>query len=254
MKNDILLFDFDGVYQKQDFYKKNEHEWVFKNRLTGSNAYCDQIASHNIRKKLKNIYLPNISFIGSGNYHYISLFLTEKLTQNFTLVLFDNHSDMQKTVFEDLLSCGSWLRCAFENEKYLKQIVLVGTSRISLKTLDARFKEKVTVFPNDIIFKQNSWYTELRDVIKYPVYISVDKDVFCEDVAKTNWDQGQMHMYEFVKAVEYIIIKHKIIGMDVCGEYLTNYTNPIDFNEANSINNSTNEKILTLNHEIIEVE
>lgn len=251
MKNNILLFDFDCIYKSQDFYKKDKYSYIYQNHLEGTDAYCDTIASTDIRKHIQNIALPAISFIGSGNYHYISMFLTEKIEEDFTLILFDNHTDMQKPIFDDLLSCGNWLRCAFESEKHLKQIILVGQSRISTKALDDRFKKKILAFPNDIITKRDDWYTDLANTIKYPVYISVDKDVFCNDVARTNWDQGNMDMYEFMKAVEYITENHKLIGMDVCGEFKNNINNISDFNKASKINNDANKNILDIRKKII---
>lgn len=251
MKDNIILFDFDGVYKTQDFYEDYNHKWLNMQKIKGTNAYCDISAQNVMRDKLKNISLPELSFIGSGNYHYISLFLTEKIVEDFALVVFDNHSDMQKPIFDELLSCGSWVRTAYKNEIHLKQIVLVGTNESTLQSIDKFFKDKLTILPYSLIYNDANWHNRLREIINYPVYISVDKDVFSEDIVKTNWDQGRMNMQEFLTAFEEISSHHKVIGMDVCGEYSTVYTEPSKFLEASRRNNHINRKLLELGSKII---
>ena len=53
---------------------------------------------------------------------------------------------------------------------------------------------------------------------KYPVYISIDKDVLNERVVDTCWDQGIMDFDELKKILHKIISSYRIIGLDICGE------------------------------------
>ena len=38
----------------------------------------------------------------------------------------DSHSDMMQPMFDDILSCGSWILNSLENNKYLKKVILIG--------------------------------------------------------------------------------------------------------------------------------
>lgn len=251
MREKIVLFDFDGVYKTQNFYENQNCRWICLEKMRGTNAYCDKYAQDKIREKLSNVKLPEISFIGSGNYHYMSLFLIEKIKEDFTLIVFDNHSDSQKPIFDELLSCGSWIRSAYKNETHLKQIVLVGTNETSLRVMDNKIRSKITVIPYSTIITDKNWCYKLKEIINYPVYISIDKDVFSEEIVRTNWDQGNMDIAEFLNAFNIITNNHKVIGMDVCGEYAVNYTDLLTFNRANKKNNKINKKLLELGSKVI---
>lgn len=195
---------------------------------------------------------PKLTFIGSGNYHYVSLFLTERIQEDFTLVLFDNHSDAKVPMFEELLSCGGWVRNAILKEPHLKQIILVGINEHSISTIDKDLRDDIMTFPYGIICEKDDWHISLSKAIKHPVYISVDKDVFSKKFAVTNWDQGQMTMNDFLKAFEAIANASKIIGMDVCGEYSVDYRMPNLFEKANLKNNVINKELMNLGNEVIE--
>lgn len=251
MENKILLFDFDGIYKTQDFYQGHNCRWIDTQKLIGTNSYCDIYAQKNLQERLKDIQLSKLSFLGSGNYHYISLFLTQKIQEDYALILFDNHSDMQKPVFDELLSCGGWLRTALLKQKRLKQVAIVGTSEHSLHMIDKSLKEKVILYPYNKIEKTPNWHLDLSKKIRYPVYISVDKDVFCKKVAETNWNHGEMEPEEFLNAFETIANTHTVIGMDVCGEYSMAYREPFAFEKANRKNNRANQKLLQLCQQII---
>ena len=48
------------------------------------------------------------------------------MKHDFILVVFDHHSDMMQPMFDDILSCGSWILNSLENNKYLKKVILIG--------------------------------------------------------------------------------------------------------------------------------
>ena len=78
-----------------------------------------------IKKRICTCPVNGIHFIDSGNFHYVSEFYLERLTEEFVLVVFDHHSDMLKPLFGDILSCGSWILNAMEHNKYLKKVILI---------------------------------------------------------------------------------------------------------------------------------
>lgn len=49
-----------------------------------------------------------------------------------------------------------------------------------------------------------------------PVYLSIDKDVLSAEVARTNWDQGQLLETDLVRGID--SLAGRIIGSDITGE------------------------------------
>ncbi|MGQ9454526.1 MAG: hypothetical protein ACUVRS_07190 [Armatimonadota bacterium] len=51
------------------------------------------------------------------------------------------------------------------------------------------------------------------------VYISIDKDCLCSDVACTNWGNGKLTLGQVVEAVERLRKCKSVVGADITGEY-----------------------------------
>ena len=90
-----------------------------------------------------------------------------------------------------------------------------------------------------------SWVSEARRLKNWrpeagSVYISIDKDVLSKDFARTDWDQGEMTLDELFSAIRDISLKHRIIGVDICGEPTLG---PDTCSEDVSINSKTNRMI-----------
>jgi hypothetical protein len=49
-----------------------------------------------------------------------------------------------------------------------------------------------------------------------PAYLSIDKDVFAPDVARTNWDQGQLELEHALALIEGL--PGGLVGSDITGE------------------------------------
>lgn len=158
--------------------------------LEGTNCYCSEDSARAIRERVADLPLHAVHDIGTGDYHYISLFWLERIGEPFQLVLFDHHPDDQPGAFDgDLLSCGSWVREA---------------RRLPLLRAD-RWIRDAADFPA---------LAELPDL---PVYLSIDLDVLSEEYARTDWDQGRMTLEELKGALRGIIAARRIVGVDLCG-------------------------------------
>jgi len=158
--------------------------------LEGTNCYCSADSAEQIRSRLAGLPLHAVHDIGTGDYHYISLFWLERIGEPFQLVLFDHHPDDQPGAFDDgLLSCGSWVREA---------------RRLPLLRAD-RWIRDAADFP------------ALASLPDLPVYLSVDLDVLSEDYARTDWDQGEMTLEELKGALRGIMASRRILGVDLCG-------------------------------------
>lgn len=80
--------------------------------LEGTNCYCSEDSVLSLRSALEEIPTDAIHIIDTGDYHYLTYFFLERLTEDFRLILFDNHSDDQTPIFETegMLSCGGWVK------------------------------------------------------------------------------------------------------------------------------------------------
>lgn len=155
--------------------------------LEGTNCYCSDESAAKIRQAISGLPVHAIHRIGTGDYHYVSLFWLERLRQPFTLVLFDNHPDDQPTAFcPDSLSCGSWV---------------ADVRRLPLCS-DVIWVNSKSVVP----------YCPGKDV-----YLSVDLDVLGTDYARTNWDQGTMSLEQLCGMLESLRASCNILGIDICG-------------------------------------
>ena len=149
----------------------------------GSRLYCSEETAGRIRKEISAIPLHAIHLLGTGDWHYVSLFWLERIDRPFTLVLFDNHPDDQPCAFgEELLSCGSWVRDAVK-----------------------------LPFCKGVLWNPESATTDDE------VYISIDLDVLSPEYARTNWDQGGMTIPDLLGRLREFRRRCGIIGVDICG-------------------------------------
>ena len=156
--------------------------------LEGTCCYCSDGSAAQIRDAIASLPLSAIHLIGTGDYHYISLFWLERIAEPFELLLFDNHPDDQPTAFgTDILSCGSWVAGA-------RSLPFCRATR---------------------------WIRSLEDLSDcnpdHPVYISIDLDILSTDFARTDWDQGDMTLDGLCEALAGLSASCRIIGADICG-------------------------------------
>ena len=176
--------------------------------VSGTNCYCDATAKDTLRVRLKDIPVDAIHFLDSGNYHYLSYFFLEQIKEEYALVLFDKHPDYQLPSFGEILSCGGWVKNAWEELPNLKEVYMVGVDRMLFEKL-ADVPEKVKWLDVQDLEKLKS---------KLPVYVSIDKDVLSTEFASCDWDQGDMSLEELLCALRELRDNHPILGVDVCGE------------------------------------
>ena len=128
-----VIMNFSGVYPEEDFYKQESYEMMDLTRAEGVNCYCTGEAEQEIKGKMETYGPYGIHFLDSGNYHYVSKLWMEMIDTPFSLLLFDNHTDMQESAFFGLLSCGSWVREALLSNPMLKSVCIAGPKEADLK-------------------------------------------------------------------------------------------------------------------------
>ena len=211
--------------------------------LEGTNCYVDPESYANMRSFLREKDHCGIHWIDTGDYHYATKLFLEKIEQPFALLLLDHHPDMQRPAFP-VLSCGSWLRDSLEELPFLMHAAIVGIA--------GDLAGECEGFPGRTsVFMEQQSFSGIDDVAidriascipeGLPLYISIDKDVFSEEFARTDWDQGCMSLDFCMKLIEKASMGREILGIDLCGAITTSKgASEADF----AINNETDRKLL----------
>lgn len=179
--------------------------------------------------------------MGSGDFHHLSHLLLKRrrFDSPVTLVVCDNHPD--NMLFPFGIHCGSWVSHAARLPQVAK-IHVVGISSgdvgwrhawenhpgplyagklcywtLGVDTAWARFAGLSGAFRSfdDKSLLLDTLTRELgRDM--RPAYLSIDKDVLGEDVARTNWDQGSFTLDDLQQVID--PLAGRIVGSDITGE------------------------------------
>ncbi len=215
----VTVMDFSGIYREECFYRGERPVWIDCRNIHGTNCFCDPEARRILEKKMRPYPARGIHFIDSGNYHYVTEFWLGKVRKKFNLVVFDHHTDLRRPLFENLLSCGSWILNALEHNPYIGKVFLLGISREQRAVL-------IQSPCRDRIFCHDEQEIRTPDFLdrlhaaqeRLPMYISIDKDVLDRRVVETNWDQGCLTSAELRNILRILLRKHSLIGVDICGE------------------------------------
>ncbi len=171
--------------------------------IEGTNCYCSPQSAEIIRQEILSFPTNAVHFIGTGDYHYQTLFWIERLTEPFSLVLIDNHPDDQQSAFtEELLSCGGWVAQA-RKLPLCKQTVWIRNASDY-----CRFRSSIGRIKNPESISETGMNT---------IYLSVDIDVLSQEYAHTDWSQGEMTLEELLTICRRLSGEFKILGADICG-------------------------------------
>lgn len=246
MKQDITIMNFSNIYYQENFFKLFNYNWIDCSKLEGTNCYCSKETEQILQKKLSQIKPSGIHFIDSGNYHYMTKLWLNKIYTPFTLILFDHHPDMQPAIINTLTSCGSWVKDALEQNPFLKQVVLIGTSKELCQSIPIKYRSKIISFTKEIFqTKSKKIFNFLYTLPKTePIYISIDKDVLCPEDASTQWSQGSMTLSMLSHLLSPLFSHSRLLGVDICGEQDNNPLLPY-FQDHIYINDVANRTLLT---------
>lgn len=204
--------------------------------LSGTTGFCDDAAADEIRRRIADFPARGLHFLDNGNFHYLTHFWCEKISEDFALVVYDHHVDLRKPVFPGLMSCGSWIRDVLLRNSHCRAVLIIGPERVQADIIERELQSLVAedqpprssaparlyCFTEDDILdgRVARELPHLLDALHLPVYISIDKDVLSRKVLRTNWDQGIMTEAEFRHELDRFTMDPKIyiLGVDICGE------------------------------------
>lgn len=219
MVNDfyLLILHFDDIYLYQNRLRSLGREVDLRN-IDSVRYLCPIERLNDLETKIPS-YRRTITFIGSGDFHYITYLFLKRIDTQFNLLVIDRHIDAKET-FPGFISCGSWLNNA-SKLKSLKNIFYIGAENKT--NIDKIHKLSIDFWSFETLYKN-----------KNPIYLSIDKDVLDGSYFRSNWDQGNLKLEELLYILS-SIPKDKIIGVDICGEPKANPFS-IDIRRSEEVN------------------
>lgn len=241
---------------ENDFSKKLYREFYsdlidFKN-LESTYMMCDFPTLHQITNRVSRQLNTKLSYLGNGNYHYLTFSILAQLKEPFTLITFDHHNDARIFPFQKMTSCGSWINDAMKWNPFLREVFIIGVD----------VKDKQMTAPNNAskirILSKNDTSTEklkrVSDEIKTEaIYLSIDRDFLSTKDVQTNWDQGEYRVSELLDYIQVVSENHRVLGADVCGDYVWDYrtmkkqTMQKVLRQSIQVNNQIFQSLATLN-------
>jgi hypothetical protein len=192
---------------------------------------------------------PTLSFVGSGDFHHVSLALLRRLTQPVNLLVLDNHPDWM--VGLPFLHCGTWVHHAsrlpqvarvfhvggevdFDNAfrwmapwrrlRAGRIVVLPGLRRFTVGAWSGVTHESLRASRNEPadrgrIARLLAPFAD--ELARRPLYVSFDKDVLTAEEAVVNWDSGHLHFTETAAVLDAFLAAAggRLAGADVVGDW-----------------------------------
>lgn len=191
---------------------------------------------------------PAVTFCGSGDFHHVSLALLRRVATPFNLLVLDKHPDWMCGI--PLLHCGTWLRHAARLPLLRRAYHVGGDLDFDnawrwLAPGDELRHGKIAVFPAVRRFTRRPWdrarNVPARDggaaitrarverllrpfapaLARWPLYVSLDKDVMTAADAVVNWDSGHLRLAEVTAVLGAFVAaaRGNVIGVDVLGDW-----------------------------------
>lgn len=242
-----LVLDFNHFYENDKENFDPSIEYIDMSDICGTDMYCTAEAQQEISNRLSGYSANGIHFLGSGDYHYVSEFFVNKITEPFNLVLFDYHNDMQLPMIHDLTSCGGWAGDILNNNKLINQLIIIGPDQKTINAIESDNMNKLVCISLQTLEKHKAKNEVNKIDTNKPVYISIDKDVLSKTYARTNWNQGEMSLSVLEHILKSILTKSRVIGVDICGEYARDisYWEALEAEEVNERTNMELFRFLT---------
>jgi hypothetical protein len=252
----VRILDLDGSVTEQRKLVWHADALVFNLREWGPRVRmgCSLPAFRRFEKALSSRCIqqaagPVLTFYGSGDFHHITLALLRRLRRPFNLLVLDKHPDWMRGI--PMMHCGTWLNHALRSANIRRVFHLGGDldfdNAFRLLAPWGRLRSgTVTVIPAVRPFTRGRWkelpnrplraavdepVTSARldelcagarsDLARYPLYITLDKDVMSVSDAIVNWDSGYLQLSEVQCLLNWFLSAcgGRLAGMDILGDW-----------------------------------
>ncbi len=253
----VRVIDLDGSVTSQDRVLRKFHPDVYDLRAWGPRLRlaCGWSRFHRFERRLDRLLGANddrepcVHFLGSGDFHHLTLALLRRLRQPFNLLVLDKHPDWMRGA--PLLHCGTWLHHAAQLPTVRRIFHVGGQSDFdnAFRLLAPRSllrSGKIVTLPAARTFRAGFWRDlphqplrpsperlvdreRLEDLLcpyldeldRVPLYISLDKDVMWMPESVANWDSGLLDLSEVQEILQFFLkaAGNDLLGMDVAGDW-----------------------------------
>ena len=253
----VRVIDLDGSITAQQRLLRVVHPEVYDLRHWGPRLrlVCRWSGFHRFERRLDRLLdaddgsEPVVHFLGSGDFHHVALALLRRLHRPFNLLVLDKHPDWMRGL--PLLHCGTWLHhaallpnvrrifhvggdVAFDNAlRLLAPQALVQSRKIvtlpATRCFTKGFWQKVPQqplrptpeAPLDRDRLEELLWPHLDDLDRFPLYISLDKDVMWMPESVVNWDSGVLELTEIQEIMQFFLkaAGNDLLGMDIVGDW-----------------------------------
>ena len=132
-----------------------------------------------------------------------------------------------------------------EKNPYVRDVHIVGADRRLIDELGDSVTRRASFYDVSDLMNGADGDIILPDT-RFPVYLSIDKDVIADSELRTNWDQGEASADFVISFVKKLMTSgRRVIGVDICGECAPDQEG-IDLGLEIMRNDNFNRKILTL--------
>ncbi len=234
----LLNFD-DSAGQPVDCLDIDLSAWQEKIRFSCKWSSFNGLQQY-LQPRLPAVDQLGCVLMGSGDYHHLTQLLLSRhaLHRPLHVIVCDNHPDNMRYPFG--IHCGSWVYWASRLPQ-VARIDVIGMSSSDIGWKHAWENHCTALMRGKLhywsvqqsaswlawIGAKKSWHGfESADELMQSfcndidrtrdVYLSIDKDVFSEQVVRTNWDQGQFleqHVMDLIQACQ-----QRLVGADITGD------------------------------------
>jgi hypothetical protein len=191
---------------------------------------------------------PAITFVGSGDFHHVSLALVARQPRLCNLLVLDKHPDWMRGV--PFVHCGTWLYHAAQLPQVHRVFHVGGELDFDnyyrwLAPWQMLRSDKIRVLPAVRSFRGHAWnqipQAPIRstpdepvrpdrlevlldpwrdELAQLPIYVSLDRDVLWSEESVVNWDSGNLTFAEVLALVKaFRSASAGLAGMDVVGDW-----------------------------------
>ena len=213
--------------------------------LSGTTGFCDDAATDEIRRRIADFPARGLHFLDNGNFHYLTRFWCEKISEDFALVVYDHHVDLRKPVFPGLMSCGSWIRDVLLRNRHCRAVLIIGPERAQTDIIERELQSLVaeddvlverasqTAFypqvsteavsdreahTSDADYPPHSWTYARREAADQPPRLSAPARLYCfteDDILDGRAARELPHILDELRLPIYISIDKDVLSRKV---------------------------------------
>ncbi|MDR2014557.1 MAG: hypothetical protein LBP99_02910 [Azoarcus sp.] len=236
-----LVLDLDGslrTMERSGLTRIELADWQERIRFGCTGREWRTFSAH-LETLFPDVYGPVLT--GSGDFHHISALLIARQHRHTGLhvLVCDNHPDNMRFPFG--IHCGSWVAhiarmphvacvdvigiCSPDvgwTHAWENHLWPLARKRIRYWTIGAKLGWMRALGLRDAARNFDNAKSLISALCRElsgthaPLYLSIDKDVLSENVARTNWDQGQMPLDGLLSIIG--AAAPRLIGSDITGE------------------------------------